>query len=290
MRMKQMGDKNKEWRKRNREKTKAARNERQTARKAELDALTADERAEFEAKEFEQRGLKTVERRQRNAKIDDALATGQRVAIDLSYSESMTAKEQASLASQLARCWGINRRASHPVSLSLTGLSKCPIEEWKAGGGQLADAGNWKVHLVEEDVSVAFPKEELVLLSPDAEEPLLELDPTKVYVIGGLVDTSVKIKTSLAKATELKVKAMRLPLAENAAMANAREPLTLPAVLEILLSVNAGDNWETAIGGAVAPRLMRDPHANGRSKRRQSAKWCLPRLPQTLTENERRQK
>ena len=36
-----------------------------------------------------------------------------------------------------------------------------------------------------------FSREELVYLSPDAEEVLDTIDPAKVYVIGGLVDRSV---------------------------------------------------------------------------------------------------
>lgn len=36
-----------------------------------------------------------------------------------------------------------------------------------------------------------FSQEELVYLSPDAEEVLETIDPAKVYVIGGLVDRSV---------------------------------------------------------------------------------------------------
>lgn len=33
---------------------------------------------------------------------------------------------------------------------------------------------------------------QLVVLSPDAPEPLLLLDPSKAYVVGGIVDRSVR--------------------------------------------------------------------------------------------------
>ena len=36
-----------------------------------------------------------------------------------------------------------------------------------------------------------FPASDLVYLSPDASEPLLALDSTKAYVIGGLVDRTI---------------------------------------------------------------------------------------------------
>ena len=36
-----------------------------------------------------------------------------------------------------------------------------------------------------------FPPADLVYLSPDAPDPLLSIDSTKVYVIGGFIDRSV---------------------------------------------------------------------------------------------------
>ena len=36
-----------------------------------------------------------------------------------------------------------------------------------------------------------FPPADLVYLSPDAPDPLLSIDPSKVYVIGGFIDRSV---------------------------------------------------------------------------------------------------
>lgn len=36
-----------------------------------------------------------------------------------------------------------------------------------------------------------FPRELITVLSPDAAEPLTDLDPARVYVVGGIVDKSV---------------------------------------------------------------------------------------------------
>lgn len=37
----------------------------------------------------------------------------------------------------------------------------------------------------------SLPLPQVVILSPDAEEPLLHVDPGRVYVIGGIVDRTV---------------------------------------------------------------------------------------------------
>ena len=59
-----------------------------------------------------------------------------------------------------------------------------------------------------------FSADELVYLSPDADEILDTIDTFKVYVIGGLVDRSIAKNQSLNRATALGVQCVRLPLAE----------------------------------------------------------------------------
>ena len=59
-----------------------------------------------------------------------------------------------------------------------------------------------------------FTSDELVYFSPDATEILDTIDPTKVYVIGGLVDRSIAKNQSLDRASSLGVQCVRLPLAE----------------------------------------------------------------------------
>ena len=102
---------------------------------------------------------------------------------------------------------------------------------------------------------------------------LLTRGPSQVYVIGGLVDTSVQKRASHAKATELGVQCRRLPLAEHAPVAHGRLPLTLTAVLEILIAVHGGSAWPAAVQSAVAPRLLRPPtYEHSRAARRASSR------------------
>jgi hypothetical protein len=54
----------------------------------------------------------------------------------------------------------------------------------------------------------------LVMLSPDAEEPLEEFDPNKIYIIGGIVDRTVNKSRTLQKSKELEIEVKRLPIQE----------------------------------------------------------------------------
>ena len=273
--------KKRDWRERAKEKRHAAVIQRRAERIARLAAMSEAERAAAEAAEKAERDRLYQEKVAQSKRIDEAYESGLRVALDLSYSEHMNPKEQKSLSRQVARCWGLNRRAALPISLHLTGLARCPracLPVDEATDSEVVS--KWKVHRLAEDVAAAFLHDELVFLSPDADEPLLALDPSKVYVIGGLVDTSVIKRASFGKASGLGARCVRLPLAEHAPVAHARLPLTLTSVLDILLTVHAGGTWADAVKHAVAPRLLRPPtYEHSRAARRAStrasfnAKW-----------------
>ena len=59
----------------------------------------------------------------------------------------------------------------------------------------------WHILRHAESVLEAFPPEKLVMLSPDAEEPLPCVEEGKVYVVGGIVDKEIKKQRTLEKAT-----------------------------------------------------------------------------------------
>ena len=74
----------------------------------------------------------------------------------------------------------------------------------------------------EESIEKVFTPEEMVYFSPDATEEIESIDPSKVYIIGGLVDRSiVKVvlivlydhqNQSFLRAQQLGVHAVKLPL------------------------------------------------------------------------------
>jgi hypothetical protein len=186
----------------------------------------------------------------------------------------MSTKEQASLAKQLPLCWAAVKRAAAPVSLHLAGLGSCPSSCLTKGGAEIP---SWKVHRIDDDVVEAFDPSHIIFLSPDAAEPLPDgpLDPLAIYVIGGLVDTSVRSRVSLGKAaTVVGARARRLPIAEHLPSAtNPRLALTLTSVLQILLAVNEGYSWCEALQRGVAPRHQRPASfENGRRARRARAR------------------
>ena len=71
----------------------------------------------------------------------------------------------------------------------------------------------------------------IIMLSPDAEEVLTEINSQAVYVVGGLVDRTVKSYQTLMKAQELGISCMRLTIKES--ISDVTNPFKLKKVLNI---------------------------------------------------------
>ncbi|KAF6372660.1 tRNA methyltransferase 10A [Rhinolophus ferrumequinum] len=116
----------------------------------------------------------------------DVVHSTLRLIIDCSFDSLMVLKDIKKLHKQIQRCYAENRRALHPVQFYLT-----------SHGGQLKknmdenDKGwvNWKdIHIKPDHYREFVKKEDLVYLTSDSPNVLKELDESKAYVIGGLVD------------------------------------------------------------------------------------------------------
>ena len=136
------------WRQREKEAHRQQVQKRHADREAMLAAMSEDERKTFLEAEAVERQRRYDEVCAQSARLEAALKDGLRVAIDLYYGAQMNEKEQKSLAAQLGRCSGINRRAQIPFSMHLASLKRCP----QICLPPTQDHLRWKVHLMDEDV------------------------------------------------------------------------------------------------------------------------------------------
>ncbi|XP_063116607.1 tRNA methyltransferase 10 homolog A isoform X2 [Cavia porcellus] len=147
-----------------------------------------------------------------------------RLIIDCSFDELMVLKDIKKLHKQIQRCYAENRRALHPVQFYLT-----------SHGGQLKknmddnDKGwvNWKdIHIKPEHYSELIKKEDLVYLTSDSPNVLQELDESKAYVIGGLVDHNHHKGFTYKQASDYGIDHAQLPLGNFVKM-NSRKVLAV---------------------------------------------------------------
>jgi tRNA (guanine9-N1)-methyltransferase len=140
------------------------------------------------------------------------------ICIDCSFENLMTRKEIGSLSNQIRYSYAMNKKSYHPVymsvsSLSLSGQTYQNLarvegfpDNWKARAFQCSDKPLTEVHT---------PKEKIVYLTSDSDNTLHELDDSKVYVIGGIVDRNRLKGATINKAKEMGLQTAKLPINEH---------------------------------------------------------------------------
>uniref|UniRef100_A0A8C8XH29 tRNA methyltransferase 10 homolog A n=1 Tax=Panthera leo TaxID=9689 RepID=A0A8C8XH29_PANLE len=121
-------------------------------------------------------------------------------------------------------------------------------------GGQLKknmdenDKGwvNWKdIHIKPEHYSEFIKKEDLIYLTSDSPNVLKELDESKAYVIGGLVDHNHHKGLTYKQASDHGIDHAQLPLGNFVKM-NSRKVLAINHVFEIILEYLETRDWQEA--------------------------------------------
>ncbi len=173
--------------------------------------------------------------------------TSFQVCIDCSYEASMTTKEIGSLSNQIRYCYSANKKSSHPLHLSVSSLVGQTYENlsrvegfpdnWKERGFQCSQRSLTEMHI---------QKERIVYLTSDSETVLNDLDDSKIYVIGGIVDRNRLKRAAINKANELGVDTARLPIDEHLKLC-ATKVLTCNHVFEILQKYKDHKDWKKAL-------------------------------------------
>ncbi|PKU38258.1 hypothetical protein llap_11439 [Limosa lapponica baueri] len=186
----------------------------------------------------------------------EARASGPRLCVDLGLAHCMSRKETSRLASQIRRLYGANRRAEKPFWLCLTEFvvgSLIYEECFRMNDG----FSNYLMDTTQESYLDLFPLDAIVYLTPDSENVLEDIDPSKVYVLGGLVDESIHKKLTLQRAQEQSLQTARLPIREYMVKtANAKnyhsETLAINQVFDVLSTYYETRSWPAALKAGVS--------------------------------------
>ncbi len=172
--------------------------------------------------------------------------TSFKICIDCSFGEMMTKKEIGSLSNQIRYCYAANKRSDHPVYLSISSLTGETYDNLNRVEGF---PDNWRSRAFdcsEESLTQMHNKNDLVYLTSDSKNTLSELDNSKVYVIGGIVDRNRLKGATINKANVLGVQTARLPIDEYLKLC-ATKVLTCNHVFEILLKFKEHNDWKKAL-------------------------------------------
>lgn len=177
---------------------------------------------------------------------------------DLSYTSAMSQSETNSMINQIRFSIGfLRKQTSQFFKLTCCNASENIRKILESKGSQ-----NWRLEIHSEDVKDLVKQEtHVIFLSPDADEVLGEIDLNhSVYVIGGLVDRTVKANETLNRARLIGVRSMRLPIKEEigefTSPSRLKKVLNMNTVVEVLHHRAAGDTWKEAFLKCIPKRWL----------------------------------
>jgi tRNA (guanine9-N1)-methyltransferase len=199
--------------------------------KEKLKLISHEEKIAFSAN-------KKLEKQRKADNAASAMNSDIKVCIDLSFNEINSPREQRSLVKQCTLAYAAIRNSTHGIALHISSLQGVVNQS-------LGEQGIEKWH-IQRHISSAFEvfaRENVVMLSPDAEDILTELDKSKVYVIGGIVDRTVRNNLTLDRACEHGVTAMRLPVKEYFPQAQSHV-INIDQVVSLFCTYQETRDWQ----------------------------------------------
>jgi tRNA (guanine9-N1)-methyltransferase len=214
-------------------------------------AKAAGRDIEVERRDMEQRRLDGAGWAKRNEKwwrqFEDQGGKFQ-ICLDCSFEDKMSDKEINSLASQIRYCYAFNKRAKHPVRVTVTSLSGKTHEILQNVSG-FDQWAHRQFHQTEKDILETFDsdKSKLVYLTSDSETVLQSLEEDKIYIIGGIVDRNRLKRAAIDRAEALGVATAKLPILDHLEMLSTKV-LACNHVFDILLKWKECDkDWKKTL-------------------------------------------
>ena len=179
----------------------------------------------------------TTARRKYNSRLITAALFNQKLILDLGFEDQMEFYEIRHLCKQISGMYSYNKFQSEQpfdinfcnVRMNMSIMQNIPkfIENYQ----------NSMISLHEKSYLDLFPKDNLIYLSPDAEEPLINYNCDDIYIVGGLVDKAHATKKrglTYNKAKNEGIRMARLPLDEYIMWKNGKKRLCINHVFQIL--------------------------------------------------------
>ncbi|KAL9224777.1 hypothetical protein vseg_000782 [Gypsophila vaccaria] len=191
------------------------------------------------------------ERCKKLEKLTWAKLHGQSIVVDLEFAHLMTESELHSLVQQIMYCYAVNGKSATPCHLWLTGCEGTMETQLQ----RIPGFDKWIIEKESRTYIEALEdrKESLVYLTADSETVLEDLDPKKMYIIGGIVDRNRWKGITMKKAEEQGIQTAKLPIGNYLKMSSS-QVLTVNQVVEILLKYLEIRDWKESFFQVIPQR------------------------------------
>ncbi|NXM69502.1 TM10C methyltransferase, partial [Serilophus lunatus] len=182
-----------------------------------------------------------------NWKAAQSMIFGQPLVFDMSYEKEMSVREVCNTVKQLVLSESCNRRSVDPFHIHLCNFQddslfhKEFIKHYREAWGKLL------ITVTDQCYTEVFPKDKLIYLTADSPKVMKTFDHDKVYIVGSMVDKSVKTGVSLARAKRLGLETAALPLDKYLLWNVGAKNLTLDQMMRILLTLKDTGDWKAAL-------------------------------------------
>ncbi|XP_027536837.1 tRNA methyltransferase 10 homolog C [Neopelma chrysocephalum] len=182
-----------------------------------------------------------------NWRAAQSMIFGQPLVFDMSYEKEMSVRELANAVKQLVQSEGCNRRAVDPFHIHFCNFKDDSLyhreflKHYKEAWGKLL------ITVTEQCYTEVFPKDKLIYLTADSPKVMKTFDHNKIYIVGSMVDKSIKTGVSLARAKRLGLETAALPLDKYLVWNTGAKNLTLDQMMQILLTLKDTADWKKAL-------------------------------------------
>ncbi|KAL4479540.1 hypothetical protein ABPG72_018526 [Tetrahymena utriculariae] len=214
-------------------------NQRKKRVNKRLDGLSNDEK-------FQERCKRKEEIEQERQNMIKGYESGIPLIIDNSFEQYMTFREIRSLAIQISQTVFAQRKNKNPFQVNVCNASQ-----------QLKDCMNTQIlkklpfNVYEQDIleieRFKGKQANMIYLSPDSENELETVDSSgnTIYIVGGLIDRTVKKWASFDRANSMNIKSAKLPI--NSYLSDlTRRALNIDTVTVMMgLAIHLNFDWKT---------------------------------------------
>ncbi|NWV97991.1 TM10C methyltransferase, partial [Machaerirhynchus nigripectus] len=182
-----------------------------------------------------------------NWRAAQSMIFGQPLVFDMSYEKEMSVREVTNTVRQIVLSESCNRRSVDPFHIHFCNFKDDSlyhrefIKQYREAWGKLL------ITVTDQCYTEIFPKDKLIYLTADSPKVMKTFDHDKIYIVGSMVDKSIKTGVSLARAKRLGLETAALPLDKYLLWSTGAKNLTLDQVMHILLTLKDTADWEKAL-------------------------------------------
>lgn len=182
-----------------------------------------------------------------NWRAAQSMTFGQPLVFDMSYEKEMSIREVINTVKQIVLSESCNRRSVDPFHIHFCNFKDDSlyhrefIKHYREAWGKLL------ITVTDQCYTEIFPKDKLIYLTADSPKVMKTFDHDKIYIVGSMVDKSIKTGVSLARAKRLGLETAALPLEKYLLWSTGAKNLTLDQMMYILLTLKDTADWKKAL-------------------------------------------